>query len=176
MKERVSCSASSANQQILYLTKPSSEVMLSANAFLDFSMRGSEPNKSKSKLFTISLRVGIITMHFQVKLAWLQFLIAIRSAIPLTACLVFVLLCLKSDEFPNREKTTSERIDGGSTSQTGHTLTPLHIEMGPIPGMDAKTALKHSNHCQKSDLYWSIEAPPPPTPSGPAGMVTVFFV
>lgn len=129
-------------------------------------MRSSEPNNAKSKLFTISLRVGIITMHFQVKLAWLQFLIAIRSAIPLAACLVFVLLCLKSDELPNREKTTSERIDGESTSQTGHTLTTLHIEKGPIPGVDARTALKHSNHCQKPDLYWSIEAPLRPSWNG----------
>lgn len=133
--------------------------MLSAKAFLDFSMRSSEPNNAKSKLFTISLCVGIITMHFRVKVAWLQFLIAIRSAIPLAACLVFVLLCLKSDELINREKMTSEGIDGGSISQAGHTLTPLHIETRPTPGVEAGTALKLSNHCQKHDLYWSVEAP-----------------
>ncbi len=133
--------------------------MLSAKAFLDFSMRSSEPNNAKSKLFTISLRVGIITMHFRVNVAWLQFLIAIRSAIPLAACLVFVLLCLKSDELINREKMTSEGIDGGSISRAGHTLTPLHIETRPTPGVDAGTALKLSNHCQKHDLYWFIQSP-----------------
>lgn len=102
--------------------------MLSAKAFLDFSMRSSEPNNAKSRLFTISLRVGIITMHFQVKLAWLQFLIAIRSAIPLAACLVFVLLCLKSDELPNREKTTSEGLELDTHS------CPLHTETHPRCG------------------------------------------